>query len=615
MNNLQSAIGSLQAMKLSMDEHSAKLNEILSKLGLHKIDIESSLKNIDKQIKSADNSFTISIVGTFKAGKSTIINSLLELQDEARLSSEFDPDTAKAIRLIYREEGHCEAEVDFGGVYPIEQATWAQAKKYTSHIALERESESFRKKAEAVEEVRYYIASPFLKTCNIFDLPGTGVGTYEKDIEVADTKILESDCYLWVVSTDTAPDMQTIANLEKLRHKVVPIINVWQKKFQGIEGQFKPEEIQNILENDFSAYISSADSFITYYAGEVDEAQNEGRELDPAWGKESLVSKLIEIISEATSTDRAKRIETNLLKAISDCERAVMDVKDSSELQKLKAATKRDSTDAKRLSERLTQCKKTVNGAINLEAKKTANELIDIITRSTSSFIEMKMYSLDFSALAKKRYAEKLEREFKASLDLDGDWVKSLSHEYSDDLKALLDGKYSEFAMELDDINVASNGPSFDTSPFNTFVNDISNVMLNQLIEKIVPIVIKIVGQVVLALIPVLNFADVFLAVFSTLSSASSISKNDKIQSQCQMVIRSSRVKISQQGYTIMEDFKKIGVSLGNDYYEIIRSEVEKRGMLVADQVELLHSLDSSITSFGDTLKSQRDAASKLFTE
>lgn len=614
MNNLQSAVSSMNAMKDSISKHTEEINASLKKLGLERIDTSLAQETIESQIKSADCTYTIAMVGTFKAGKSTIINSLLELKGEDRLSSKDDQDTAKAIRLVYREGDHCEAEVDFGGAYPTEQMTWAEARKYTSHVEMERESEAFRRKAEAVNEVRYYVPSPFLKTANILDLPGTGVGTKAGDIEVARRKMKEADCCLWVVSTDSEPDKETIANLEEIRHKVVPIINVWQIKAKEIEGQFSAEQIKDLLQNDFSAYFASVDSFITYYAGEVDYAQLTDAELDPAWGKEVLVSKVLEIISEATSGDRAKRIEANLKKAVSDCERELLNIKDNPQFQRISAEIKRENTNARCVLERLTQCKKTVNGIIMMEAKRTANELIDIISEATTSFIEMKMHSLDFSALAKKRYAEKLDKEFRQQLDLEGEWVKSLSRDYADNLKALLDGKYSEFAAELEDVSVSSADAAFDTGAFKIVVSDICNTMFGSIMEKIRPIIAKIIGQLVLAFIPVLNFLDPIMAATSTLTSASSLSKTDKLESNCRIIVRSARVKIKQQGYIFLKKFKEIGDNISDEYYTAVRAEAEKQGVLAKERVELVDQLEAQVEGFEDALNEQRRAAAALFS-
>lgn len=614
MNNLQSAVSSMNAMKDSISKHTEEINASLKKLGLERIDTSSAQETIESQIKSADCTYTIAMVGTFKAGKSTIINSLLELKGEDRLSSKDDQDTAKAIRLVYREGDHCEAEVDFGGAYPTEQMTWSEARKYTSHVEMERESEAFRRKAEVVDEVRYYVPSPFLKTVNILDLPGTGVGTKAGDIEVARRKMKESDCCLWVVSTDSEPDKETIANLEEIRHKVVPIINVWQIKAKEIEGQFSAEQIKDLLQNDFSAYFASADSFITYYAGEVDYAQLTDAELDPAWGKEVFVGKVLEIISEATSGDRAKRIEANLKKAVSDCERELLNIKDNPQFQRISAEIKRENTNARRVLERLTQCKKTVNGIITMEAKRTANELIDIISEATTSFIEMKMHSLDFSALAKKRYAEKLDKEFRQQLDLEGEWVKSLSRDYADNLKVLLDGKYSEFAAELEDVSVSSADAAFDTGAFKIVVSNICNTMIGSIKEKFRPIIAKMIGQLVLAFIPVLDFLDPIMAATSTLTSASSLSKTDKLESNCRIIVRSARVKIKQQGYIFLKKFKEIGDNVSDEYYIAVRAEVEKQGVLAKERVELVAQLEAQVEGFENALNEQRRAAAALFS-
>ena len=143
MNNIESMVSTLQKMRGDIETYSKSLNASLRACNLKTIDTQPILKNIDAQIESAKSKFTIAFVGTFKTGKSTIINSLLELSGDERLSSEYDPDTAKCVRLIYKEKGAPEAEVEFYDSYETEQLSWAEAKKYTSQSSWTGRTNSF----------------------------------------------------------------------------------------------------------------------------------------------------------------------------------------------------------------------------------------------------------------------------------------------------------------------------------------------------------------------------------------------------------------------------------------------------------------------------------------
>ena len=104
--------GIIEKYQKSEKEINQNLSDIDGFCG--KVDFSSSLKIISQQINTSKNKFTIATVGEFKAGKSTTLNTILGLQGDARLSCEFLPDTAKAIRIMKKEENQeYEAEIIF----------------------------------------------------------------------------------------------------------------------------------------------------------------------------------------------------------------------------------------------------------------------------------------------------------------------------------------------------------------------------------------------------------------------------------------------------------------------------------------------------------------------
>lgn len=415
MNNVESMKSTLELIKSQIIDSSEKLNKSLMDVGINKEDFHNAILKIEKQIVSAENKFTIAFVGTFNTGKSTIINSLLGLKGEARLSNEDDPDTARCIKIVEKNGQTYEAEVDFGTYCNPEKLTWVEAKKYTSQVALDAEDEDFRKKASMIKEVKYYVDSPLLRLCDILDLPGTGTGNHDDHTAVADEKIMESDCFFLVLSTDMEPDKESIKNLKKIRHKLLPIINVWEFEKDGIKGEFSPEDIINTIMDGYSEYLINADNPIIYYAKEVDYAQLNGLPLKDEWGKATFVEKIYEIISNVQVGDRATRIKSNILDALSECRDLLENVKDSSKLKELKSLSDKNKTEINNQYQKLYKCNNLVSSDITATAKKTTDEILDIIAEASECFIQNKMSGVDLRHLLKmftKKQKEDMSKEF-----------------------------------------------------------------------------------------------------------------------------------------------------------------------------------------------------------
>ncbi|WHY65017.1 dynamin family protein [Neobacillus sp. SuZ13] len=72
------------------------------------------IRDIERQLDTSKEEYTIAFVGMFNSGKSTVINSLLGPMGDARLSGEDRPDTAKRIRIRYRNsDQQAEAVLEF----------------------------------------------------------------------------------------------------------------------------------------------------------------------------------------------------------------------------------------------------------------------------------------------------------------------------------------------------------------------------------------------------------------------------------------------------------------------------------------------------------------------
>lgn len=609
MNNIESMKSTLEVIRNQIAVSSTQLNSALSEVGVSKEDFNNVLLKIEKQIASAENKFTIAFVGTFKTGKSTIINSLLGLKGEARLSSEYDPDTARCIRIVAKNGQKYEAEVDFGTYCEPEQLSWSEAKKYTSQVALDSECDSFRKKALMIKEVRYYVDSPLLNLCNILDLPGTGTGSHGDHTAVTDEKIMESDCFFWVLSTDMDPDIETIKNLKKIRHKLLPIINVWKFERDGIEGEFSPEEIIDSIKDGYSEYLVNADNPIVYYAKEIDYAQINGLPLKDEWGKEAFIEKVQEIISNVQSGDRATRIKTNILDALLECRGLLENVKDSSKLKELRSLSQKNKTEIMKQSQKLDRCNNLVSGDITATAKKTTDEVLDIITKASESFIQNKMSGVDLRYLLKmftKKQKEEMSQEFaeefkKNYLRFDSGWLEDAIEDYCNEVFKILKSKYIDFSCSLMD-EAGKGNTGFDPGELTGFMDTVSSQIQKDFQAKSVKLLASAVLTGILLLIPGLNVLDSIAAICSVGSGIGGFADDSKLRSRINMIIVQSKVQIRQQKYSIVKQLKDQGEDIGKDFYSKVEAKLIVGNDRIKEDAAKLSNISKLVDSFEELL-------------
>lgn len=614
MNNLQSMKDALSSIRNGIQKQGEELNEALRCAGIRTESFDKALTMIDKQIVSVENKFTIAFVGTFKTGKSTIINSLLELKDSARLSSEYDPDTAKCIRIMDKEGHDCEAEVDFGDAYPVERLSWAGAKKYTSHVALEKEDISFREKAAKINEVRYYVDSPFLKFCNILDLPGTGTGDYYEDTIVADEKIMESDCFFWVVPTDGEPDLETLANLEKIRYKILPIINVWQYEKEGIRGDFAPEDIIQRLQDTCGAYLENADDPVIYYAKEIDMAQREGREVKPEWGREAFVEKVESILMNIQSGDRADRIRKNVENAIAECEQILRTLEDNRQIKAFRADIDEDRSEIGKLQKRLIQCDRVVRGDIRNSAKRTADDITDIIAAASDNFVESAMSGLTFGKFFQmigrknqEKIAEELKEDFeKKYIRLDSGWLDDCIGNYAQDTVTLLKGKYIEFADGLGDIAVEDHSGGDLIGDMTGFITNMAGQIQKECQGKAMEVIKQLVVIFILRMIPG-DLLDALYTMFAGGKTVINLGNNSKLYEKMKMVKATVRVQVRQQKGTIFKELDKIGQDLAKQCREQVSDRLDERLRNNDDKKKMAAAIDGSLEAFRSGLNMDKD--------
>lgn len=607
MNIIETAVPFMEKTKKDLEDYIENLNSMLKEFRIHPVNIEPSLEKIQKQIDSANNKFTIAFVGTFKTGKSTVINSLLQLEGDKRLSSEFDPDTAKCVRIIKKERRQkYEAEVIFqDNTYPTEYLSWNEAKKYTSQVALDSSDKHINEKAKKIEEVRYYVDNPFLDLCNILDLPGTGTGSHAEHTSVTDKKIMESDCIFWVVSTDTEPDRESIKNLEKVSTKMLPIINVWQYEQEDIVGMMTPEEIKGLLSEQYQIYFADAEAPVVYYAKEIDMAQQNRQTLKEEWGKSSFVDKVTDILQNAQKGDRMTRIKKNLRNALEECDAVFEKIQQDDELQKIKSQQNTDKHEINVLKGKLSKCKNMVENDIKNEAQKTTSEILDVFINASDSFISNRMSGLNLKAVfQKERFQKELKKDFEDNyIKLKSGWIEETMKEFFDNIKNIVIGAYSSFAMDLDTEQDFADLSSDEFSVSN-FVDTMAEAISKEILERFLPVMITVITGGILLLIP--GGALVELAVTTLTSGVAafgSISNDDKLIAKQDNIKMQSRNEIRQQKSVIAQNFKNIGKQLNEKCHSGLLSEIDRKMGITEKEREKLVKLSRVLENYRTEVK------------
>lgn len=586
MNNIESLKEVITEIGNRIRSSSDELNNALSGVGIHEVDLSNAITRIEKQVTSAESKFTIAFIGTFSTGKSTIINSLLDLKGEARLSNAYDRDTARCVRIIQKAGRKYEAEVDFGGTYPVEKLSWIEAKRYTSHVELEAASEITRERAKYITEVRYYVDSPLLDLCNILDLPGTGSGSEEgsDDEIVTNEKIMESDCFFWVVTTEYEPDPDTLRNLDKISSKMLPIINVWQSEKDDIKGQFTPQEIIQILQDSYSAYLQNAEDPVIYYAKEIDDAQQAGTEVKPEWGKDDFVQKVQQILGNIQTGDRAKRIRKNLLDSFTECNGAIADIRSNKKLAELQSEVNKDKSENAKQFQRLERCNYIISIDRGDAAKKTADDIVDIISDASQSFIQTKMSGFDLKNMlrmfTKKQRAQmsaELTEEFKNNyLRFDTGWLDECVKGFCRDIINILKSKYIDFSSTLNDGGNIELGTGFSSGDMTSFIDDIAEQIQKDAQAKMVSLVSSALTVTLLFVIPGFALIDEIASIFSIGKSFGDLSNDSNLRSKINMVVSHAKVQIRQQRYTIVSELDKQSEDIANQFYEKVKNQLDK---------------------------------------
>lgn len=563
----------------------------LNRKDVGKINFVNDIRIIDQQIKNAQDKFTIATIGEFKAGKSTTLNTLLNLRGDKGLSCQFQPDTAKAIRILQKpDDQEYEAEIVFyeeSGL-PSEYMTWSEAKKYTSQVELD-ENPSLKRKAEQIDEVRYYVNADILEKCNFLDLPGTGFAS--KHNQVTQKKINECDAVFWIMSNTEEVNNETIKNLQMIKHKIIPIINVWYNSDDGEEtGDFTFEEMKDNLLENYKAYLGS-NEILKYCAKAIDIAldaiaDNEDPEdafednIDDTWGYNAMKECLHDLIyGEGVDLEYEKksRMIGNVVDACSAMNQKILGITDAvGEIKK-----EIEENNEKNLS-----IKRKIGEAYaenRLEIKEIAGSVVDEIlgqvTEASELFIDDKMSTAKIMvALKSITHKDKLADDYRSEfiekyLEIQDDkssWLQAKTNGYIEDLNTVFTSSYIKAGLDMkEDIDLSTDNIKLDLKFFDS-IGQQMQISFERQIKDNLP---SLVSGVLLA-IPGNTLADAMMLLASLVGKKMGKNEggNNTLEKRVVQAKRRAKLSISFQRAKLTDVYKR----LGSKYNEAYKKELEK---------------------------------------
>lgn len=194
----------------------------LQQLPPSKAQFKRWIEQIEEQRFHSNQTFTMMVLGEFNAGKSTVLNALLELPAELRLPSGDDPVTGKPLRLRYTDDApYAHLLMNDGSVQAID---WKLAVK-----SADQRRNSSELRLDQVKEIQFFLNHPLLANMDILDMPGTGTAEFKEHTQLTRDYLDNVEMIIWVIG-ETEPSSEGGRDFRKALRTEAPIIvifNAW----------------------------------------------------------------------------------------------------------------------------------------------------------------------------------------------------------------------------------------------------------------------------------------------------------------------------------------------------------------------------------------------------
>ena len=163
------------------------------------------------------------VLGEYNAGKSTLLNALLQLPAEMRLPAGDDPVTGKPLRLRYTDKQ------PYANLLMRDGTKQALAWRQAASQADQRARQASDLYLKDVREVQLFLNHPLLVVTDILDMPGTGTAEFETHTQLTRDYLDSVEMILWVIG-ETEPSNEGAKDFRKALRTGAPItvvFNAW----------------------------------------------------------------------------------------------------------------------------------------------------------------------------------------------------------------------------------------------------------------------------------------------------------------------------------------------------------------------------------------------------
>ena len=571
--------------------------------------LPSVAKELQGQIETANRPFTVATVGAFKVGKSTMLNALLGLRGDARLSDQDTPDTACSVLLRFRTPADPEARIRYldGST---EDTTWAEAKRLTSQVWLNAHPVDAQRSAK-VEEVEYFVANPVLAQLNLNDLPGTGSRYWREHSELTHRKMKEADAILWIVGEDepSADDRVDLSKLAECRRGVYPIVNVLEDPSLRPPLPRDDERVRLVvasLMRDFRHFFADDVERPIEASAKVADLERANDRPDERVLRESgllaVLTLLEQLLQRGDATDaRSQRIRnttvalaTRVRERLTELSATVREAVSTAQAAAGASALMLDEADATRLD---------VRSRVRTLARDQAQKIGGIISAQARTFIEDKLQLSNVEAMGaalshegRTRLSESLKDEFLQSylqLHRTPNWLEAVGRTFAEDVAAVTLPAWRRLAREA--------GTQADGAPGSTVAPDIDLSKLGDaMLHGVVAAVLKILGILgvagLLAMIPGGVVIDAVGVVGLIILSAFT----DPLAGPRARAVNRAQLQVEAQEYEVMNGLVDAGMTASGLLEARVREVLRAKEATASRGLTALHDINRAIADLNE---------------
>jgi len=575
----------LKRTQLTVSERGRTVFEEPPALGdaetLRKVAVE-----VHNQLRTAERTFTIALVGAFKVGKSTLLNALLGLTDPARLSTEVQPDTACSTLIRYRDQDDPEARLHFANG-TVEDVSWGRARQMSSQVWLENNPEDMNM-VESLIEIEYFVRNDLLVGMNLNDLPGTGSRYWKEHTELTHEKMKTADAILWVIGEEEpgAADLEDLAILMDCSQSVIPVLNVFENP--AIDPPMERDEA--IIEEVKASLMRN---FRHYFRAGLEPLEVSARVLEIAWEKNEfdtntiretgflrLRELLAHMLEEAGDLRGGTRIRRICGTTISLCGQGLGVLEESRGKTKLAQDLVRSKLGT--IEQTLQEIDETAFDArlrIRPTTEEYASKYCSHLISATESFIKDKLSLGNFKGLMtsatsnRDELAKSLEKEFRdryLKLDQEPNWLAEMMQVFATDVVDIIIPLWRTLIRQAK-IGSPTDGEQVNQLP-------VADIVLNKddLIEPVIDVALQLIKIAAVAgLLLAIPGGQVIDAVTIGLVLIFRV-LHDPLEGPRGKAIKRARGSIKRQHYVVENRLLEAGHSVNRRIKELLVARIQK---------------------------------------